>query len=72
MSQKVSLKRSLEMLESRIESLPDEKRHLLQEDLHMLVERMLEAGLELPKRVRLLDDFLMEERIEAQFDNMPV
>lgn len=72
MMQHDTLNQALEALERRIENLPDEKYHLVQKDLHNLVECMLKAGLEPPGRVLRLDKALMEAAIEAQFDNMPV
>ncbi len=63
---------ALETLEARIARLPNEQCHVVQKELHDLIERMLGAGLKPPERVRRLDDMLTEGAIEAQFDNMPV
>lgn len=72
MMQHRTLNQALDALEARIARLPNEKCHVVQKELHDVVEQMLDAGLKPPERVLRLDDMLTEAAIEAQFDNMPV
>ncbi|PIE12215.1 MAG: hypothetical protein CSA70_10800 [Rhodobacterales bacterium] len=64
--------KALDELEDRIEAVPSDKHHVFQAELHGLIERMRNAGVAIPDRVRRMDAALTEDAIEAQFDNMPV
>ncbi|WP_322865966.1 hypothetical protein U5922_007010 [Aquicoccus sp. G2-2] len=59
-------------LVARVEALPAKHQHILQADLHQLVERMLSLRMELPEGLHQLDDRLTDAAIEAQFDNLPI
>jgi hypothetical protein len=47
-------------------------RHLLQPKLHELLQKMRAAGDDVPARLEDLDRKLVEEAVEAQFDNLPL
>ncbi|WP_137700014.1 DUF342 domain-containing protein [Marimonas lutisalis] len=64
--------KALETLESRIEALPDDKRHELQPEIQALVDKMAAEGEQVPDRLRALDERQDDAAIEAQFDNLPV
>jgi len=49
-----------------------DKRHLLQPRLHALLHDMEMHGLPVSATLRQLDQDLLDEAVEAQFDNMPV
>lgn len=44
----------------------------LQPELARMVESMERAGMPVPAQVRSLNDQLLDEAIEARFDNLPV
>lgn len=66
-----TLAQELHDLLDRIEQHPVD-RHLLQPELHRLLARMKAAGEEVPERLREFDQKLVEEGVEAQFDNLPL
>ncbi len=66
------LKRRAENLEQMIAKAEPERRLALQPQFSELLERMKSAGQTVPNRMRDLDAALIEEAIEARFDNMPV
>ncbi|QBF32558.1 hypothetical protein [Thalassococcus sp. S3] len=61
-----------ETLEARIASSNAAGRQSLQPKLHKLIVQLGENGFDVPRRLKRLDNELVEEAIEARFDNMPV
>lgn len=59
-------------LEAQIAEAGPAGRAALQPELSKLVQMMREGGQVVPRRICQLDTALTEERIEAQFDNLPV
>jgi hypothetical protein len=55
-----------------IRNAPAQDRLRLQPDLGRLLQEMEQAGTNVPARLRNLHEQLLEEAIEAQFDNLPV
>lgn len=64
--------RVAEHLEQKIAGADASVRLSLQPEFSKVLERIRRAGLEVPSRLRQLDDRLTEECVEDQFDNMPV
>ncbi|SLN13643.1 hypothetical protein PEL8287_00547 [Roseovarius litorisediminis] len=62
----------LERLHRQIEQETPEKRFRFQPKLHHLITTMNKKGEKIPARTKRLHEKLLEEAIEAQFDNMPV
>lgn len=59
-------------LRDRILSAEADTRHKFQPQLSALMERCANADIAIPTDIRSLNDDLLEDAIEAQFDNMPV
>ncbi len=47
-------------------------RHRLQPQYHAILQQMEDEGVPVPQRLQELDMRLIDEAVEAQFDNMPV
>lgn len=62
----------VERLESRISRADRAQRLALQPQLSACLIRLKDQGMEVPHRLRRLDAALVDEAIEARFDNMPV
>ena len=62
----------IDELEKEIAEATGDDRHEMQAELHKTVEKMRAAGIEVPARLRELDNEAIEEEIEDRFDNMPV
>lgn len=67
-----------ESLKARIDALlqdidtAGETRYTLQPRLHALLHDMEVIGTRVPPRLRQLDHDLLDEAVEAQFDNLPI
>ncbi|MBE1284084.1 MAG: hypothetical protein GJ676_12310 [Rhodobacteraceae bacterium] len=61
-----------EQLEQKIEGANGTGRLALQPEFSRVLDRMRDAGLKVPPRMRRLDDALCEEAVEDSFDNMPI
>lgn len=61
-----------EGLGREIERAPAKKRLDLQPQFTRVLRRMKNDGQRIPARLRSLDAVLLDEKIEAQFDNMPI
>jgi len=59
-------------LEAEILAGDANTRRALQPKLHNILSDLKSQGREIPARLRALDQALMDEAIETQFDNMPV
>lgn len=66
------LKKSAENLEQKIVGAKSETRLALQPQFTCLLDKMTAAGEPVPARLRRLDAALIDEAIEARFDNLPV
>jgi len=66
------MKNDLDAVRARILDTPEDQRYLIQPELDRLIDRMQAAGLDVPATVRILNEELSDEAIEAQFDNLPV
>ena len=66
------LKGELRILHQRILDLPSENRFKLQPQLNRIIEEMDASGEPVTAEVRWLNEELLSDAIEAQFDNMPV
>lgn len=66
------LKVTAENLEERISVAKAETRIALQPQFSSVIDRMVAEGAQVPARMRRLDAVLVEEVIEARFDNLPV
>lgn len=66
------LKLRAENLEQIITEAAPEKRLALQPQFSRLLVKLKEQGQTVPVRMRRLDSVLVDEVIEARFDNMPV
>lgn len=66
------LKLRAENLEERISSAQAETRIALQPQFSSVLGMMAAEGAQVPVRMRRLDAALVDEAIEARFDNMPV
>lgn len=66
------LKLKVEHLEQTIAIATPEKRLALQPQFSRLLTKLKEQGQQVPMRMRQLDSVLVDEVIEARFDNMPV
>ena len=47
-------------------------RHRLQPEYHAILKQMADKGVPVPPRLQDLDMRLIDEAVEAQFDNMPI
>lgn len=59
-------------LESRIAGSSGDARYELHQQLHRTLENIRLSGGRVPAHLRALDLELVEEEIEASFDNMPI
>lgn len=59
-------------LHRQILSMEEDKRHRLQPQLGTVIARMKQSGVMVPNDIAQLNNALMDEAIEAQFDNLPV
>ena len=66
------LKLKAENLEQVISEAGPEKRLALQPQFSKVLSRLRSEGQAVPVRMRQLDSILVDEAIEARFDNMPV
>ena len=70
------------MLKNPIEVRPNEvltniqncpsNRHIHQPALHAILTNMRQAGMPVPHRLVELENSMLDEAVEAQFDNLPV
>ncbi len=67
-----TLSTELNRLHDRIVAARPETRHEFQPALADLIERMEVAGEHVPAEIRNLSEDLLNDKIERQFDNMPV
>lgn len=61
-----------ERLERKLHGASLETRLALQPSVTKVIERMRAQGMSVPSRFRRLDAALIEDVVEAQFDNMPI
>ncbi len=61
-----------EHLEERISAAKAETRIALQPQFSSVLSKIAAEGARVPRRMRQLDAALLDEAIEARFDNMPV
>ena len=61
-----------ETLNQHISNMPSGDRHLMQPHVQRLIDKMHQNGQAVPNAMRRLNDRLVDDAIEAQFDNMPV
>ncbi|UWQ92622.1 hypothetical protein QEZ52_07635 [Aliisedimentitalea scapharcae] len=61
-----------EHLEQRIDGATSAMRLALQPEFTRTLDRMRDAGVKIPLRLKRLDEILCEEAVEDSFDNMPV
>lgn len=66
------LKMTAENMERQIAGAAADQRLALQPQFARVLDRMAEQGEPVPARLRRLEAALVEEVIEARFDNMPV
>lgn len=66
------LQRNVELLADEIASASSGARLDLQPKFSHALKRLAEAGSHVPAHMRDLDAALLDEAIEARFDNMPV
>ncbi|MFD3190169.1 hypothetical protein ACFMPD_07820 [Sedimentitalea sp. HM32M-2] len=66
------LKMTAESMERQIAGAAADQRLALQPQFARVLDRMAEQGEPVPARLRRLEAALVEEVIEARFDNMPV
>ena len=59
-------------LEAEITAATGEDAQVMQDQLHQLVEQLRRDGKAVPQRLRDLDQQLIDDAVETQFDNMPV
>lgn len=64
--------KDLERLHERILAADADTRYLFQPRLGELIDTLDGQGIQVPAGIRALNDELLAEAIEAQFDNMPV
>lgn len=67
-----NLLQDLKNVQRQITDLDASERYRLQPRLAALLGRLRKAGEPIPPQLRRLNDELLDEAIEAQFDNMPV
>lgn len=61
-----------EKLEHRIAAADEAERLALQPEFSKVLERLEAEGQQVPAHLRRLDAALIDEAVEARFDNMPV
>ena len=66
------IKADLQRLKQEILEMPEDKRYEMQPQLGKLIDALEEAGETAPCEIRDLNEELVNDAIEAQFDNMPV
>lgn len=66
------LSREIKQLHRQILDLKEGERYRLQPRLAGLLGQMRNAGEPVPAEMQRLNETLLDEAIEAQFDNMPV
>ena len=59
-------------LHRHILSMEADKRHIMQPMLDTLIAQTRQSGARVPCDIAQLNDALLDESIEAQFDNLPV
>lgn len=59
-------------LENRIRSARGAERLRLQPELRTAMTQLRDAGVRVPARLRDLNEALVQEEIEAKFDNLPL
>lgn len=59
-------------IEAMIRATPVAERNQLQADLQTLCNRLDREGYVLPERLANLNRMLIDDKVEAQFDNLPV
>jgi len=64
--------RDAEHLQTRIAGAAPDTRLRLQPEFTRLLDRLRQQGEQVPSHLRQLDARLMDEAIEAGFDNLPV
>jgi hypothetical protein len=64
--------RSTDLIEAEIAQASAAKRVLLQPKLARFLVSLEEDGVAVPRRLKQLNSDLIDEAIEARFDNMPV
>ena len=64
--------KAAETLKAQIVAADGKQRLLLQPKLHELLAELKSAGIRVPRDLTQFDAELIEESIEARFDNMPV
>ena len=67
-----NLSREIKQLHRQILDLQEGERYRLQPRLAGLLGQMRHAGEPVPAEMQRLNEALLDEAIEAQFDNMPV
>lgn len=67
-----NLSQDVKRLHRQILDLGATERYRLQPRLAGLLGQMRQAGVKIPSEMARLNDELLDEAIEAQFDNMPV
>lgn len=67
-----SLESEIEQIYRQISNLERGQRHRLQPQLAGLIDRLRAHEEPVPPELHRLNEELLEEAIEAQFDNMPV
>lgn len=66
------LSTEFQKLHTQILSTEKERRYELQPNLDTVLRRLRMSGHAIPAEIEQLNATLLEEAIEAQFDNMPV
>lgn len=66
------LSMEMKQLHRQILDLGSAERYRLQPRLAGMLGQMRQAGVRIPPEMTRLNDELLDEAIEAQFDNMPV
>lgn len=66
------LKKTARNLEDMIAHAAPERRIALQPQFSRVLDRLRSQGQQVPTRMRDLDAALVDEVIEARFDNMPI
>ena len=59
-------------LHRQILSMDAERRHVMQPKLDTLIAQTRQSGAKVPYDIAQLNDALLDEAIEAQFNNLPV
>lgn len=67
-----TLTRKAELLEKRISGANGATRLQLQPEFTRILDKLRAQGGDVPDRLKELDSVLVDEAIEARFDNMPL